>query len=168
MPIFHVAIAPEGDERYEGKSDGATWNGRAVPPFREPLGTPERLLAAGLYWLDPPDPLGPILPMRFDVTDRFGSLQLACARMIRREGALPSFDGVITSGAPYHETIPAAALLHLAGAATVRSNGLSFFPMQWSDLAAPSPHQLIGGCTAVVNATRQLRVAHPLPRRPSS
>ena len=31
--------------------------------------------------------------------------------------------------------------------------------------AAPRPHQLIGGCTAVVNATRQLRVEHPLPAR---
>jgi hypothetical protein len=164
MPIFHIAIAPEADERYECTTDGATWNGRKVPPFREALCTPQRLLAAGLYWLDPPDPLGPILPTRFDVTDRFGSLQLACARMVRRERDLPSFDGVITSGAPYHETIPAAAILHLAGAATVRANGLSFFPIQWSDLAAPRPHQLIGGCTVAVNATRQLRVEHPLPR----
>jgi hypothetical protein len=85
--------------------------------------------------------------------------------MVRRKNDLPSFDGVITSGAPYHETIPAAAILHFAGATTVRANGLSFFPIQWSDLAAPRPHQLIGGCTVVVNATRQLRVEHPLPAR---
>lgn len=164
LPIFHIAISPEADERYECTAEGATWNGQAVPPFRESLCTPHRLLAAGLYWLKPPDPLGPILPKHFDVTDRFGSLQLAVARMVRRERDLPSFDGVITSGAPYHETIPAAAILTFAGAATVRPNGLSFFPIQWSDLAAPRPHQLIGGNTAVVNATRQLRVEHPLPR----
>jgi fructose-1,6-bisphosphatase/inositol monophosphatase family enzyme len=165
LPIFHIAIAPEADERYECTAEGATWNGQKTPPFREALCTPQRLLAAGLYWLDPPDPLGPILPRHFDVTDRFGSLQLACARMVRRERDLPSFDGVITSGAPYHETIPAAALLHFAGAVTVRPNGLSFFPMQWSDLAAPRPHQLIAGCPAVVNLTRQLRVEHPLQFR---
>jgi fructose-1,6-bisphosphatase/inositol monophosphatase family enzyme len=165
QPIYYVAISPEGDERYECTPEAATWNGRPVPRFREPLSSPQRLLAAGLYWLDPPDPLGPILPQHFDVTDRFGSLQLACARMVRRDTQLPSFDGVITSGAPYHETIPAAAILHFAGAATVRANGLSFFPMQWSDFAAPQPHQLIGGCTAVVNATRQLRVEYPLKPR---
>jgi fructose-1,6-bisphosphatase/inositol monophosphatase family enzyme len=165
MPIYHVALAPEADERYECTADGATFNGVKVPPFREPLRTPQRLLAAGLYWLKPPDPLGPVLPTRFDVTDRFGSLQLACARMVRRDDSLPSYDGVLTSGAPYHETIPAAAILHFAGAATVRANGLSFFPMQWSDLAAPRPHQLIGGCTVVVNATRQLRIEHPVLTR---
>jgi fructose-1,6-bisphosphatase/inositol monophosphatase family enzyme len=56
MPIYHIAIAPEADERYEFTTDGATWNGRAVPPFREALCSPQRLLAAGLYWLDPPAP----------------------------------------------------------------------------------------------------------------
>jgi fructose-1,6-bisphosphatase/inositol monophosphatase family enzyme len=162
VPIYYIAIAPEADERYECTIDGATWNGQPVPPFRDALCMPQRLLAVGLYWLTPHDPLAPILPQHFEVTDRFGSVQLAVARMIRREPDLPSFDGVITSGAPYHETIPIGAILHLAGSATVRANGLSFFPIQWSDLVAPRPHQLIGGCTAVVNATRQLRIENPV------
>jgi fructose-1,6-bisphosphatase/inositol monophosphatase family enzyme len=160
MPIFYVAIAPEADERYEGEPTRLTWNGSEVPPFHGPLATPTRVLAAGLYWTDPPDPLGPILPLHHHVTDRFGSFQLAVARMVRRDPTLPSDDATITAGFGYHETIPAAAILHLAGAATTRSNGLAFFPIQWSDLAAERPHQLIGGCTQVVNAVRALRVAH--------
>ena len=161
-PIYYVAIAPEADERYEARAgEGARWNGARVPAYGASLATPPRLLAAGLYWVDPPDPLGPILPRSFEVTDRFGSFQLAAARMVRRDPALPSPDGTITSGAPYHETIPAATILHLAGATTVRSSGLAFFPIQWSDLAARHPHQLIAGSTPVVNAVRQLRIEHP-------
>jgi fructose-1,6-bisphosphatase/inositol monophosphatase family enzyme len=160
MPIFYIAIAPEAGERYEAEPGRVTWNGAEVPRFHGPLSTPTRLLAAGLYWTDPPDPLGPILPQHHQVTDRFGSYQLAVARMVRRDPAVASDDATITAGFGYHETIPAAAILHLAGAATTRSNGLAFFPIQWSDLAAERPHQLIGGCTQVVNAVRALRVAH--------
>jgi hypothetical protein len=101
-----------------------------------------------------------VLPARFDVTDRFGSYQLAVARMLRRDRSLPSPDATITAGFPFHETIPAATILALGGAATVRANGLAFFPIQWSDFSARQPHQLIGGATAVVNALRQLRSEH--------
>jgi fructose-1,6-bisphosphatase/inositol monophosphatase family enzyme len=163
QPIYYVAIAPESGERFEGRSSGVMFNGSPVPRFGETLARPPHLLAAGLHWVKPVDPLGAILPARYQVTDRFGSFQLAVARMVRRDDALPSFDGAITSGFPYHETIPAGAVLHLAGAATVRSNGLAFFPMQWSDLAATRPHQLIAGTTPVVNAVRQLRIEHPRP-----
>jgi fructose-1,6-bisphosphatase/inositol monophosphatase family enzyme len=160
-PIYYVAISPEADERYEGMAGaGVKHNGTAAPPFKEPLQTPAGVLAAGLHWVQPVDPLAHVLPGRFSVTDRFGSYQLAVARMVRRDAALRSDDGTITSGFPYHETIPAAAVLHLAGAATVRSNGLAFFPIQWSDLGARRPQQLIGGATPVVNLLRQLRSEH--------
>lgn len=172
-PVYYIAVAPEADELYEGHAvhavhalEGETvkLNGSRVGPFREPLAVPARLLAAGLYWVRPNDPLGPILPEQFQVTDRFGSFQLAVARMTRREPALPSQDGVITSGSPYYETIPAAAIIQLSGGTTVRSNGLAFFPIQWPDLAARYPQQLIGGSTQVVNSVRQLRIKHPLTR----
>jgi fructose-1,6-bisphosphatase/inositol monophosphatase family enzyme len=160
-PIYYIAIAPEALERYEARSgDGVRHNGTRVPRYEGTLGAPAALLAAGLHWVDPVDPLAEILPAQFAITDRFGSYQLAAARMVRREPGA-SCDGTITAGFPYHETIPAAAILHLAGAATVRSNGLAFFPIQWSDLAARRPHQLIAGCTSVVNLVRQLRIVHP-------
>jgi fructose-1,6-bisphosphatase/inositol monophosphatase family enzyme len=158
QPIYYVTIAPEADELYEARAgDGVRLGATLLGRFGEALAEPARVLAAGLHWVAPPDPLRDVLPARFDVTDRFGSYQLAVARMVRRDRALPSPDATITAGFPVHETIPAAALLALAGAATVRPNGLAFFPIQWSDLAARRPHQLIGGATAVVNALRQLR-----------
>jgi len=160
-PIYYLAVAPESAERYEGRTTDVTLNDAQVPPFKEPLTAPPRLLAAGLHWVNPVDPLAPILPERFQVTDRFGSFQLAVARMVRRDPSVHSSDGALTAGFPYYETIPAAAILHLAGATTVRTNGLGFFPIQWSDLAAVRPHQLIAGSTPVVNAVRHLRVEHP-------
>jgi len=160
-PIYYLAVAPENDERYEARTSGVTWNEAPVSPFKETLAAPPRLLAAGLHWVTPVDPLASILPSRFELIDRFGSFQLAVARMVRRDPSLPSPDGTLTAGFPYHETIPAAAVLHLAGAVTVRTNGLGFFPIQWSDLAALRPHQLIAGTTPLVNAVRQLRVEHP-------
>lgn len=161
QPLHFLAIAPESGDVYEARPAGVTWNGAPVPAFEQALGVPPRLLAAGLHWVTPVDPLAPILPERFQVTDRFGSFQLAVARMVRRDPSLPSQDGVLTVRFPYHETIPAAAILQLAGATTVRANGLGFFPIQWSDLAAVSPHQLIAGTTPLVNAVRQLRIEHP-------
>jgi fructose-1,6-bisphosphatase/inositol monophosphatase family enzyme len=160
-PIYYLAVAPENAERYEARTNGVTWNDTPASPFHEPLAAPPRLLAAGLHWVSPVDPLASILPARFQVIDRFGSFQLAVARMVRRDPSLPSPDGTLTAGFPYHETIPAAAVLHLAGATTVRSNGLGFFPIQWSDLAAIRPHQLIAGSTPLVNSVRHLRVEHP-------
>lgn len=157
-PIYYVTVAPEADELYEARADdGARFGATLLGRFGDALAEPARVLAAGLHWVEPPDPLRDVLPARFDVTDRFGSYQLAVARMVRRDRALPSSDATITAGFPFHETIPAAAILALAGAATVRPNGLAFFPIQWSDLAARHPHQLIGGATAIVNALRQLR-----------
>jgi fructose-1,6-bisphosphatase/inositol monophosphatase family enzyme len=160
-PIYFLAIAPEGGDLYEARADRVTWNGGPVPAFQETLAAPPRLLAAGLHWVTPVDPLASILPERFQVTDRFGSFQLAVARMVRQEPSLPRQDGVLTAGFPYHETIPAAAILQLSGATTVRANGLGFFPIQWSDLAAINPHQLIAGTTPLVNAVRELRIQHP-------
>lgn len=152
-PHYYITVAPEADELYEAREgDG----GR----FGDALAEPARVLAAGLHWVKPADPLRDVLPARFDVTDRFGSYQLAVARMLRRDRSLPSPDATITAGFPFHETIPAAAILALGGAATVRANGLAFFPIQWSDFSARQPHQLIGGATAVVNALRQLRSEH--------
>lgn len=161
-PAYYVAVVPSTGTVYEGAAGRGVVaeRGDALPSFGPPLVNPPHVLAAGLYWAH--DLLAPVLPKHFLVTDRFGCFQLAVARMTYRDVA-QSCDAVITSGFPYHETIPAAAVLALAGAATVRPSGLSFFPLQWSDLGSRRPHQLIGGATAAVNKVRQLRAEHPFP-----
>lgn len=162
-PVHYRAIAPAERASYSGSADGFFCDGVKQPKFAGPLSIPGRVLAAGLYWVKPLDPLREVLPRMFYVRDRFGSFQVEVARMTERQEDR-SCDAVITSGFPYHETILAAAALHFSGAVTARPGGLSFFPIQWSDLAATAPHQLIGGSAEMVNKLRQARADHPLPR----
>lgn len=169
-PVYYLAIAPELGERYEalapgiedpypGAKAGALFN--AWPICRSWKAPPHQsrgwVLAAGLHWVSPPDPLRDVLPKEMVTSDRFGSFQLAAAS-VAQDDRRP--DAVLTAGFPYHETIPAAAILSLAGAVTVRASGLSYFPLQWGDLAG-RPHQLIGGTPRVVNYLQRLRAKYP-------